>query len=181
MKTLTVSFILILSSLCTTSFADSIYLPPGSCLTIPSGSNICLDTIYVDTNACLLLGDSSVICQGTVLLGEGLIISVHNNSSGIPESFALYQNFPNPFNPTTTIRYEIPKLSFVTLRVYDLLGNEMTTLVSAEKPAGYYEIEFSATSRSASGGDALNLPSGIYFYKLQAGSFVETKKMVLLK
>ena len=77
----------------------------------------------------------------------------------------------NPFNPTTTIKYQIPELSFVTLKVYDVLGNEIATLVYEEKPVGSYEVDF----------NAIGLPSGIYFYKLQAGSFVETKKMVLMK
>ena len=89
----------------------------------------------------------------------------------IPKEFVLYQNYPNPFNPSTTIKYQIPELSFVTIKVYDVLGNEITTLVNEEKSIGSYEVEFNAT----------NLPSGIYFYKIQAGSFVETKKMTLLK
>jgi len=83
----------------------------------------------------------------------------------------LSNNYPNPFNPSTKINYQIPELSFVTLRVYDVLGNEIAALVKGEKPAGSYEVEFNASS----------IPSGIYFYKLQAGSFVETKKMVLMK
>ena len=88
-----------------------------------------------------------------------------------PSNYILSQNFPNPFNPTTTIKYQIPELSFVTLKVYDVLGSEVATLVNEEKPLGNYEVEFGATT----------FPSGIYFYKLQAGNFVETKKMVLMK
>jgi len=86
-------------------------------------------------------------------------------------TFNLEQNYPNPFNPSTTINYQIPTLSIVSLKVYDVLGNEIVTLVNEEKPAGSYEVEF----------DAISLPSGVYFYRLQAGSFVETKKMVLMK
>ncbi len=89
----------------------------------------------------------------------------------IPEEYKLEQNYPNPFNPTTTIKYSIPKTSFVSLKIYNLIGEEVATLVNEENSIGNYEIEFNATS----------LPSGIYFYRLQAGSFVETKKMVLLK
>jgi hypothetical protein len=89
----------------------------------------------------------------------------------VPTEYALYQNYPNPFNPITTIKYQIPELSFVTLKVFDVLGNEIVTLVNEDKPAGSYEVEFNATS----------LPSGICFYKLQAGDYVETKKMVLMK
>ena len=96
-----------------------------------------------------------------------------------PTEYMLSQNYPNPFNPSTTIYYSIPQSSFVTLKVYDMLGSEITTLVNEEKPIGSYEVEFNAT----------RLPSGIYFYRLQAGvpsassgqSFVETKKMILMK
>jgi hypothetical protein len=93
------------------------------------------------------------------------------NENEMPSSFSLIQNFPNPFNPTTTIKYQIPELSFVTIKVYDVLGNEITTLVNEEKPIGIYTIEF----------DASNLPSGIYFYKLQSSNFTQTKKMILQK
>jgi hypothetical protein len=89
----------------------------------------------------------------------------------LPVDYYLSQNFPNPFNPTTTIKFEIPERSFVALKVYDVLGNEIATLINEEKPAGSYEITF----------DGSDLTSGIYFYKIQAGSFVEIKKMVLLK
>ncbi len=89
----------------------------------------------------------------------------------VPVKYELQQNYPNPFNPGTTIKYSIAKQSNVTLKVYDMLGSEITTLVNEEKPAGVYEINFNAS----------NLASGIYFYKIQAGSFVETKKMILLR
>jgi hypothetical protein len=85
--------------------------------------------------------------------------------------FQLNQNFPNPYNPTTTVKYYIPELALVTLKVYDMLGNEIATLVNEEKQIGSYELTWNAE----------NLPSGIYFYRLQAGDFVETKKMVLMK
>ena len=88
-----------------------------------------------------------------------------------PSVFSLSQNYPNPFNPSTTINYQLPVNSFVTLKVYDVLGNEVATLVNEEKLAGEYEIEF----------DASEIGSGVYFYKLQAGSFIEMKKMIFLK
>ena len=88
-----------------------------------------------------------------------------------PQDYKLEQNFPNPFNPTTTISYSVPKESFVSLQVYDILGNEISTLVNEKKPQGYYNIEFNAK----------DLPSGIYFSRIQAGSFVAVKKMILLK
>jgi len=107
-----------------------------------------------------------------------------NNS--IPDRFSLSQNYPNPFNPTTKIKFTIPVVETghapsVQLKVYDVLGNEIATLVNEEKPAGSYEVEFSAIGGSASGGNAWNLSSGIYFYQLKAGSFIETKKMLLVK
>jgi hypothetical protein len=82
----------------------------------------------------------------------------------------LQQNYPNPFNPSTSIQYAISSTQFVTLKVYDLLGREVATLVNEEKPAGSYNVEFRMQN--------LELSSGIYFYKLQAGDFVETKKMI---
>jgi hypothetical protein len=88
-----------------------------------------------------------------------------------PVKFALEQNYPNPFNPSTSIQYRVSSNSQVSLKVYDVLGNEVATLVNEEKPAGSYEVKF----------DASGLTSGIYFYKLQAGSMVETKKMILMK
>ena len=96
---------------------------------------------------------------------------IKQNIDIIPLDFFLHQNFPNPFNPVTTIRYQIPELNFVTLKVYDVLGNEITTLVNEKKQAGTYEITWHAEG----------LPSGVYFYQLRAGNFVETKKMILMK
>jgi len=97
--------------------------------------------------------------------------SVVDKHLSVPSNYLLYQNYPNPFNPTTIINYQIPELSFVTIKVYDVLGREVAILVNEEKPVGSYEIEF----------DGSLLTSGIYFYKLQAGDFVETKKMILLR
>jgi len=85
--------------------------------------------------------------------------------------FSLEQNYPNPFNPTTSLQYSVGSLQFVTLKVYDVLGNEVAILVNEEKPAGSYQVEF----------DASNFSSGIYFYKLTSGAFIETKKMILLR
>jgi hypothetical protein len=89
----------------------------------------------------------------------------------LPVSYKLDQNYPNPFNPTTTIKYDLPERSFATIIVYDVLGNNIAELINEEKQTGTYEITWYAE----------NLPSGVYFYRLQAGSFVETKKMILLK
>lgn len=89
----------------------------------------------------------------------------------MPDEFVLHQNFPNPFNPTTSLQYAIGSRQFVTLKVYDLLGREIATLVNEEKLPGVYEVEFNAA----------NLSSGTYFYKLQAGDYSQIKKMILLK
>lgn len=97
--------------------------------------------------------------------------SVEDEFSGIPSEFGLFDNFPNPFNPSTTIYYAVPEVSFVELKVFDALGNEITTLVSETKEAGYHNISF----------DAADYNSGVYFYQLQTGNFVETKKMILMK
>jgi hypothetical protein len=106
------------------------------------------------------------------------------------DGFELYQNFPNPFNPSTTIRFSIPRMSNVTLKVFDVLGNEIKTLINEEKPAGSYEVEFNAVSHSGLSGIS-DLPSGIsakggyasgiYFYQLRTADFVQTKKMMLIK
>ena len=89
----------------------------------------------------------------------------------LPEQFILEQNYPNPFNPSTSIRYSIPNSEFVRLKVYDILGREVATLVNEEKPAGSYGVEFNASQ----------LSSGIYYYTIKTGNFVGTKKMILLK
>ena len=90
-----------------------------------------------------------------------------------PTNFSLSQNYPNPFNPSTSIKYAVSSRQFVNLKVYDVLGNEVATLVNEEKPAGEYEVEFRI--------DNLELTSGIYFYRLTAGKFADTKKLILLK
>ena len=99
----------------------------------------------------------------------------------LPSEYRLDQNHPNPFNPTTTIQYQIPEDANVVLKVYNLLGSEVATLVNEYKPTGYYEVKFSAKGGSASGGDASSLPSGLYLYKINAGTFSETRKMLLMK
>jgi hypothetical protein len=105
-----------------------------------------------------------------------------DEESGIPKSFALSQNYPNPFNPTTTIRFALPTTASVTLRVYDLLGREVTTLVQDNRPAGYYNVVWSGKDNNG-----LSLASGVYFFRLEArpidsgAPFTQLKKMILLK
>ena len=97
------------------------------------------------------------------------------NPSQVPEKYQLFQNYPNPFNPSTKISWQSPVSSWQTLKIYDVLGNEVSTLVDEYKLAGSYQVEFSII------GEAANLPSGVYFYRLQAGDFIQTKKLLLLK
>lgn len=96
---------------------------------------------------------------------------ISNANNEVPSSFDLKQNFPNPFNPTTNINFSLPKSGFVTLKVYDMIGKEVATLVNEVKTAGNYIVGFNAA----------NLPSGAYFYRLESNSFVDTKKMMLIK
>ena len=98
-------------------------------------------------------------------------VGVEEIDNEMPTEYVLYQNYPNPFNPRTNIGFRIADRGFVSIKVYDVLGKEIATLVNEEKPAGNYEVEF----------DATNLTSGIYFYQLKAGNLIETKKMLLLK
>ena len=123
---------------------------------------------YIDNLTFLGVPPFSIPGLDTRLTDE--IVSVAVKKS-VPNSFVLEHNYPNPFNPSTSIQYAVSNRQFVSLKVYDLLGNEVATLVNEEKPAGEYEIEFNAES----------LPSGIYFYQLNAGNYIDTKKMVLLK
>jgi hypothetical protein len=97
------------------------------------------------------------------------------------KDFILYQNYPNPFNPTTTLSFVIGQSSFVSLKVYDVLGNEVATLVNEEKLPGSYQVEFTAAGLSSGVSVSSRYASGVYFYRLKAGAFVKTKKMILLE
>lgn len=108
-------------------------------------------------------------------------VSVDDKDMMTISGFKLEQNYPNPFNPTTTISWQSPVSSHITIKVFDLLGREIATLVDEYKPAGRHEVEFSAKSGSASGGNASELSSGVYIYRLTAGSFSATNKMTLIK
>ena len=120
--------------------------------------------------------DTNSATTGTVALAFASLTQVVNtvsveNENNSPSDFVLYQNYPNPFNPATIIKYNIPYSTNVTIRVYDVIGKEIATLVNESKSAGNYEVVFNAD----------NLSSGIYFYKLIAGNVVQTKKMILLR
>ena len=100
------------------------------------------------------------------------ITGIHQNQQSTkPQVYDISQNYPNPFNPTTNIKYQIPNNSFVSLKIFDVLGREVTTLVNEKQNAGRYEVSW----------DATNYPSGVYFYTIKAGDFTQTKKMLLIK
>lgn len=105
------------------------------------------------------------------------VTAIKEISAVKPEAFSLMQNYPNPFNPSTVISYQIPVASHVTLKVFDILGKEVAILVNEQKQPGFYQVEFSAGSF----GEGNSLPSGVYIYELQAGDFIATKKLMILK
>jgi fibronectin type 3 domain-containing protein len=137
-----------------------------------------LDTSYVDAHPLAgqkayyviraedIHGNISKVSNEVSVIATGV-----DERSGIPREYNLWQNYPNPFNPTTTINYELPTNSHVTLMVYDALGREVATLVDENKTAGSYNAAF----------DGSRYASGVYFYKLSAGTFTQIKKMILLK
>jgi len=153
-------------------FEQYILHPPVYSLT----QDIGLDSIYSYFD----FGENWIVLKGCVIdgivYGDTTVVSVEDETPNLPTEFSLSQNYPNPFNPSTIIRYEIPERSFVTLKVYDILGNEIATLINEEKPARSYEVEFNSLS-----GKFRNLPSGVYFYRLTSGKFADTKKLILLK
>ena len=130
-------------------------------------TNFNIHTITIDNNDFVYTGTDNGVWRRPL---SEIVTSVGNESTQ-PSDFILSQNYPNPFNPSTKIKYSIPQTSQVQIKVYDVLGNEIETLVNEEKPVGMYELMWNAT----------NLPSGVYFYQLRAESIVETKKMLLLK
>ena len=99
------------------------------------------------------------------------IIGIENINKEIPAQYYLSQNYPNPFNPTTKIDYAIPKNGFVTLKIFDVLGREIKTLISENKNAGFYSVDFNGA----------DFQSGFYFYKLESNGFSDVKKMILIK
>ena len=127
--------------------------------------------VYVAGTSHYESGSNFLLSTYTTIKYVEVAVSVDENENIIPDASSLSQNYPNPFNPSTRMRYAIPQLSKVVIKVFDILGNEIETLVNEEKQSGNYEITWYAE----------NLPSGVYFYQLKAGSFVETKKMILLR
>jgi len=153
----------------TVSFTGGNSITAGPNFTISNTGNAAFLTggqIYLRTGVTVVLGGVfKTVLDTTLVSVEG------KNGKKIPENFSLEQNYPNPFNPSTTISWQSFMGTRQTIKVFDVLGNEIATLIDEYKPEGNYEIEFHAS----------NLPSGIYFYQFKAGPFIETKKMVLMK
>jgi hypothetical protein len=147
------------------SQTSTILITNGTSVFVPIGAELCADAINIHMGGSLVIESLNGICAGSTVTGNPEEVEI------IPTEFALYQNFPNPFNPSTLIKYQVPEKSFVSIRVYDLLGEELVTLVNEEKSAGSYEVNF----------DAGQLSSGFYIYTIKAGNFTSTKKMILMK
>jgi photosystem II stability/assembly factor-like uncharacterized protein len=146
-----------------------------------SGTSLKLNKVFLkDFDFGFAVGENGIILR-TTTGGEPVTIVENENQS--PYIFQLFQNYPNPFNPTTKIKFTIPSViesgtkqsQFVTLKIYDVLGKEITTLVNEELTAGEYEVEFNSSSINR------HPSSGIYFYQLRAGEFIQTKKMLMIK
>jgi len=130
------------------------------------GSTILSDMTFTDYRNGWAVGKN-----GVILKYNSSLINILNTGNFTPGNFTLYQNYPNPFNPVTNLGFGISKSGFVTLKVYDVLGNEVAVLVNENKAPGYYNIQF----------DGSNLSSGVYYYRLESSGFVQTKRMMLLK
>jgi len=154
----------------------------GIYLSTNNGTNwVSVNTNLIDTTGfsfvcSLAVSDTNLFAgteDGVVLMRplSEMITGVKDQQYNLPKSYSLQQNYPNPFNPTTTINYSILKAGSVTIKVYDVLGCEVTTLVNENKPVGNYSVKF----------DASKLSSGIYIYTIRANDFVQSKKMNLVK
>ena len=128
------------------------------------------EVIFINDNEGWIVGGGTGY-PGVILhtTNGGVVSDVNENN--IVSQFELHQNYPNPFNPNTNIRYQIPERSFITLKVFDVLGNEVASLLNEEREAGNYESTFNAEG----------LGSGVYFYQIKSGTYYETKKMILIK
>jgi len=132
-------------------------------------TNLLQKVFFINENTGWIAGVNGIILR-TANDGH-LITSNEDRISSLPDKYFLSQNYPNPFNPSTTISFHLPETGFVSLKIYDLLGNEVKTLINEERHVGEYSVKF----------DGSNLSSGVYFYRLASGNFSETKKLLLLK
>jgi hypothetical protein len=123
-------------------------------------------------NGCIDITSGSLqSTRPNVCFSNQIISGTGNSNKLVPENFYLSQNYPNPFNPTTKIKFGLAKNSFVSLKIFDILGREIKSLVNTQMTAGEYIVDFNGSE----------LPSGAYFYRLETNNFTETKKLILLK
>ncbi|MFH0733431.1 MAG: T9SS type A sorting domain-containing protein [bacterium] len=127
-------------------------------------------------------GENKVMLKGCIINGKAYgdtttRVSVKGEEQGLAREYQLLQNYPNPFNPSTVINYQVAEVGLVSLKVYDILGKEITTLVNEEKTPGAYQVTFNAKTAN----NVKELSSGVYFYTLKTGNFTETKKMILIR
>lgn len=145
--------------------------PPGVTALIQDLSNGTSINLPISGSGTYQMNDFQSLNRLKLFVTYNNVVSVDETNDNLPVDFSLKQNYPNPFNPNTVIGYQLPVTGNVTLKVYDVLGSEIGTLVDEYHEAGKYKVEF----------DAESLSSGIYFYTLQSGSFRETRKMVLIR
>jgi len=123
---------------------------------------------FLNKDTGFVVGDSGIVLK---TFTGGVMTSINSTTNEIPGNYFLSQNYPNPFNPLTQIKYDLPNYNFVTIKIYDVLGKELLSLVNEFKQAGSYSVTF----------DATNYTSGVYYYKIKTVSFVQVKKMVLIR
>ena len=126
---------------------------------------------YTGTNPVVTISSFNNIIVQTAVYDTIPPIGIQNLNTGIPKEFTLHQNYPNPFNPATKIKFDVPKFSPVSIKMYDVIGNEVAVIYNGELAPGYYEAEFNASE----------FASGVYFYRIDAGDFTSVKRMVLVK
>lgn len=155
---------------------------PGSGFSIPSGGTVTVGFAIVGGNDVAdFVANGTAAMEKWVALGNDMTVfefvtGIDDLLNAIPKEFALHQNFPNPFNPSTTIKYDLPKNSEVLITIYDMLGREVKTLLNDKQDAGYKQIVWNGTNNYGA-----QVSTGIYFYKLRAGDFVQSRKMILMK
>lgn len=149
---------------CNEGFTSAVVSTPGTSVWTPS---ILISSGGTSTNPATVVSSGCIVTTLCTTVG----VNEDEGSLNIPQKFNLEQNYPNPFNPSTTIKFSIPNEEFVSLKVFNSLGEEVAELLNEEKLAGNYSVSF----------DASQLSSGVYFYKISAGSFTEIKKMILIK
>ena len=152
-------------------------------LTLTSGSKIGLNVTYfsVKNNSVFWASTFDRYSFVNFVVDKPVSVDERNAQDGIVSEFSLDQNYPNPFNPRTMIRYQVPVSGFVTLKIFDVLGREISTLVNEWKDAGKYSVEWSGENHSSGISAIGGYASGVYFYRLQSGSFYKTRKMLLLR